>query len=329
MTKLTKTNFFNKYLWSLPLIGFTAILFLLLFGCSSGLKPEDVKINTAQGLSLLNKPLIRPQVDLVRDSLQIANYLEALENYENNKEWADNIVWLGRRVAYLGDYKRAIELFTEGVNKFPDDPQFLRHRGHRYISTRQIDDAIEDFEKAAEMIKGTEDIIEPDGIPNRLNQPVSSLHTNIYYHLGLAYYIKGDFKSALTAFSDCLDVSKNDDMQVATRHWLYMILNRLGRKEVANIILEPVEENMNIIENVAYHELLLFYKGLRTEKGLLKESNGAIGANEATQYGVANWYYYNDDTERAMHMFNDLLQSGNWSSFGYIGAEADLSRIND
>jgi tetratricopeptide (TPR) repeat protein len=312
----------NKCLRSLC-VGFIVTLFL---SCNSGLKPEDVKINTAQGLSLLNKPLIRPQVDLERDSLQIANYLDALADYENNKEWADNVVWLGRRVAYLGDYKRAIELFTEGVKKFPEDPQFLRHRGHRYISTRQIDEAVSDFEKASEIIKGTEDVVEADGIPNRLNQPVSSLHTNIYYHLGLAYYIKGDFKSALTAFSNCLDVSKNDDMQVATRHWLYMILNRLNRKEVAEIILEPIHENMNIIENVAYHELLLFYKGLRTEKVLLKENNGAIGANEATQYGIANWHYYSGDTEKAMHMFNDILKNGNWSSFGYIAAEADLAR---
>ena len=74
------------------------------------------------------------------------------DNYENNKEWAYNIVWLGRRVAYLGDYKRAIELFTEGVNKFPEDAQFLRHRGDRYISTRQIDEAISDFGEQAPLL---------------------------------------------------------------------------------------------------------------------------------------------------------------------------------
>lgn len=85
-------------------------------------------------------------------------------------------------MAYLGDYKRAIEIFTEGINKFPEDSRFLRHRAHRYISTRQLDNAIADFEKAVILIKDTEDVIEPDGVPNRLNQPVSSLHTNIYYH---------------------------------------------------------------------------------------------------------------------------------------------------
>ena len=37
------------------------------------------------------------------------------------------------------------------------------------------------------MIAGKEDSIEPDGMPNPQNIPVSSLHTNIWYHLGLAY----------------------------------------------------------------------------------------------------------------------------------------------
>jgi len=297
-----------------------------LLGCKKR-NLDEVKINTSQGISFLNTPLIRPQLTVERDSLQIVKYLDALEDYENNKDWPDNIIWLGRRIAYLGDYKRAIEIFTEGINKFPEDARFLRHRGHRYISTRQLDKAIADFEKAKTLIKDTEDQVEPDGLPNRLNQPVSSLHTNIYYHLGLAYYLKNDFKNALKAFTDCLDASKNDDMQVATRHWLYMILQRMDMKEEAESILNPIKVEMNIIENIAYHDLLLFYKGLQTESKLLKVENGSVGANEATQYGIANWHYYNDNIERAVEMFNNIIKNGNWSGFGYIAAEADISRI--
>ncbi|TJY35817.1 tetratricopeptide repeat protein [Pontimicrobium aquaticum] len=307
-------------------INFLLIVCLVIFGCKNH-ELEAIKINTSQGMSLLNTPLIRAQVDVKRDSLQIVKYLEALSNYQNNKDWPDNIIWLGRRMAYLGDYKRAIELFTEGVNKFPEDARFLRHRGHRYISTRQLDKAIKDFEKAKSLIKNTEDQVEPDGIPNRLNQPVSTLHNNIYYHLGLAYYLKNDLKNALIAFTDCLDTSKNDDMQVATRHWLYMILQRMDMKDEAASILEPISNDMTIIENVAYHDLLLFYKGERTESQLLKLENGSIGANEATQYGIANWHYHNGNIEKANKMFNDIIKSGNWSGFGYIAAEADVSRM--
>lgn len=117
-------------------------------------------------------------------------------------------------------------------------------------------------------------------------------------------------------------------MQVATRHWLYMILRRMDLKEEADSILEPIHEGMDIIENIAYRDLLLFYRGERTEKGLLKVENGSVGANEATQYGIANWHFYNGNEEKAIIMFQDIIENGNWSGFGYIAAEAELSRIH-
>lgn len=307
-------------------INFLLLICLTFFGCKKQ-NLDEVKINTSQGMSLLNTPLISRQVHPTQDSLKIVKYLEAQEDYENNDKWADNIIWLGRRIAYLGDYKRALEIFTEGINKFPEDARFLRHRGHRYISTRQFNNAIADFEKAVVLIKDTEDVIEPDGVPNRLNKPVSSLHTNIYYHLGLAYYLKNDLKNALKTFTNCLEASKNDDMQVATRHWLYMILQRMDMKEEAASILNPVSEYMDIIENVAYHDLLLFYKGERKENEILKLENGSVGASEATQYGIANWHFYNGNEDRAIIMFQNIIKNGNWAGFGYIAAEADLSRM--
>lgn len=298
---------------------------LLLCSCNQSPKANEININTSQGISLLNKPLIKRQVNLQLDSLQIENYLVALKNYNVNKESISNIIWLGRRMAYLGDYKRAIEIYSEGIKKFPNEARLYRHRGHRYISTRQLDKAILDLEKAVTLIKNTNDIVEQDGIPNRLNMPVSSLHTNIWYHLGLAYYLKNELQNALAAFHECLLDSKNDDMQVATRHWLYMILRRMQLPDEAEIILEPIQKDMTIIENKAYHSLLLFYKGELTENNLVVYES--LGSSEAIQYGIGNWYYYNDNIEKAIQVFEGLIKTGNWAGFGYIAAEADLSRL--
>lgn len=298
---------------------------LLLFSCGQGKTADDIKINTSQGISLLNKPLIKRQVNPQLDSLQIGNYLKALKNYEVNKENVNHIVWLGRRTAYLGDYKRAIEIYSEGMNKFPNEARLYRHRGHRYISTRQLDKAIADLEKAALLVKETEDVIEQDGIPNSLNQPISTLHTNIWYHLGLAYYLKNELQKSLAAFKECLLNSTNDDLQVATRHWMYMILKRLELPEQAKVVLEPVHKDMTIIENFAYHNLLLFYKGELSEKELMENSN--LESSLAVQYGIGNWHYYNDSIEKAIQIFEKITKTGNWAVFGYIAAEADLSRI--
>ena len=73
----------------------------------------------------------------------------ARAEYEANPDDADNIIWYGRRRAYTGDYRGAIEVFSEGIEKFPDDARMYRHRGHRYITIREFDRAIADLEKAA------------------------------------------------------------------------------------------------------------------------------------------------------------------------------------
>ena len=286
---------------------------------------DSVSIDTLQGTSLLGTSLIRKQVSTQKDSLQIAQYIAIYNSYIKDTTNIDTLIWVGRRMAYLGDYQQAIRYFSNGIRQHPNEARFFRHRGHRYISTRQFDKAIADFNKAAQLIEGIKDQIEPDGIPNKLNTPVSSLHTNIYYHLGLAHYVKNELPNALMAFRKCLNASKNDDMQVATRHWLYMTHRRLGNTEKAANLLEPIHKDMNIIENNGYHQLLLFYKGVLTATEL--RGSNATGSSEAVQYGVANWYHYNDDIAKATASYTNLVENGNWAGFGTIAAEADLSRL--
>jgi len=285
---------------------------------------ESVKIDTLQGKSLSGNDLVSKQLTLA-DSAKIKNYVHALETYNSNPLNPDFIIWLGRRMAYLGDYQAAIGIFHEGILKFPEDPRFYRHRGHRFISTRQLDLAIKDLEHAATLIQDSEDVIEPDGIPNKLNTPVSSLHTNIYYHLGLAYYLKNDLTSALAHFDNCLQASQNDDMIVASKHWLYMILRRMNLPDEAEQLLVPITSEMTIIENDGYHQLLLYYKRELDENDL--DVNTSLGSSEAVQYGIANWHHYNGEIDTARAMYQYIVDNGNWASFGYVAAEADLVRI--
>ena len=81
---------------------------------------------------------------------------------KREQEHADAIIWLGRRTAYLGNYQEAIDLFTDGANRYPRDARMFRHRGHRWITLRKFDRAIADLTRAATLIRGQEDQIEPD-----------------------------------------------------------------------------------------------------------------------------------------------------------------------
>lgn len=254
---------------------------------------------------------------------------EARRRYEAKPSEPQSIIWLGRRLAYLGRFREAIEAYSEGLRKFPWDARFYRHRGHRYVTLRKLDLAVDDLKKAAQLIKGKPDEVEPDGQPNVRNIPTSTLQFNIWYHLGLAYYLKGQNKQALDAYRECLKVSKNPDAVVATTHWLYMTLRRLNQAKEAATVLEPIREGMEIIENDGYYRLLLVYKGLVQPESLLEEAlkQERSAASHSVLYGIGNWHLYNGRRKEALNIFRRMLEGDQWTSFGYIAAEADLKRL--
>ena len=280
-----------------------------------------------EAVSLLGAPLFARELPPDQRQPLEANLTAAYAVYQRDPENADAIIWLGRRVAYLGRYRDAIDIFTEGVRKHPDDPRMYRHRGHRYITTRRFDAAVQDLQRAAHLMAGRPDEVEPDGIPNDRNIPLSTLHGNVWYHLGLAHYLRGDFNRAAHGFRNALTVARNDDARVAASDWLYMSLRRAGRDAEAAAVLEPIREGMEIIENQAYYRRLLMYKGLIPPESLLAP-DGQDATTVATQgYGVGNWHLYNGRPEQAEEIFWRVTSAENWTPFGYIAAEADLRRI--
>ncbi len=297
----------------------TIFLAFLFFGC----QPRQESAATETGKNIFISPLGKELPLPVPGAKMLARYEEAKQEYEANPDDVDKIIWYGRRTAYLGRYQEAIDIYTGGIKKYPDEPRLYRHRGHRYISLRQYDKAVEDLTKASELIAGTVNEIEPDGIPNARNIPVSTLHGNIWYHLGLAYYLQHNYPRAFDAYWQCRESGDLDDNIVSSTHWLYMIQRRLGDEEKAGQMLEPVHNNMEIIENFDYYNLCRFYKGLIPLDSLQPGTEDNPGS-DALKYGIANWYLYNGDTTRARAALADILTGKSWSSFGYIAAESDM-----
>ena len=281
-----------------------------------------------EAVSLFGEPLFAPPLSAERRREFETRLAQARARLEKTPGDPEAIIWLGRRTAYLGRYREAIAIYTEGIRKHPENAKLYRHRGHRYITLRQFDTATADLEKAAELVAGLSDEIEPDGLPNERNIPTSTTNSNIWYHLGLAYYLKGDFEGALPAYRSCLEFSKNPDMLVATSHWLYMTLRRLGQEEEALSVLEPIREDMDIIENKDYHRLLLMYQGRLSPDALLAGVGEGESVGSATVgYGVGNWHLYSGRREEAVRVFQQVLKGDQWAAFGFIAAEADLKRL--
>ncbi|GAA4272386.1 hypothetical protein U6A24_10425 [Aquimarina gracilis] len=269
-------------------------------------------------------PLGKKIVIVQASQKAINQYEEARQDFESDPDNIEHIIWYGRRTAYLGKYVEAIQIYTDGIKKKPNDARLYRHRGHRYISIREFDKAITDLEYATTLIKNREDKIEPDGMPNAQNIPISTLHGNIWYHLGLAYYLKGEMEKAYNAYLNCRNLKSNDDNMVSSTHWLYMILRRMEKEQEAKKVLEPITDTMNIIENTSYYNLCKFYKGLLPIDSLQNVEGAA--QNDAVRYGLANWYFYNEKKKEAKRIMNEILERKSWNSFGYIAAESDYLR---
>lgn len=260
-------------------------------------------------------------------SLQI-NYDEKKAAYLANPKSLDALIWYGRFTAYTGNYREAINIYTSGLQQFPNNSRLLRHRGHRYISLREFDKAIEDFSKAEQLIQGKENMVEEDGMPNAQNIPVSTMHGNIYYHLGLAHYLNGNFLAAQKAYENCLQTSPNPDNVVSATHWLYMIARRMNEPENAEKYLSNIRPEMNVIENQSYHKACLFYQGEMALEAVYDPISEATASNSALKYAVGNWYLYNGQVEQARGIFNTILSGDDWASFGFIAAEVDMVRTS-
>ena len=281
-----------------------------------------------EATSLLGKPLVpAPIAAETRKTLE-ENLKQAEVVYGRNPDDPDATIWLGRRTAYLARYRDAIEIFSEGIEKHPDDARMYRHRGHRYITVREFPKAIADFSKAAQLVAGKPDQVEPDGQPNARNTPTSTLQSNIHYHLALAHYLSNDLAKATESYRKCLEVSKNPDMLVATTYWYYLALARQGKTREAEALLAPITAGMDIIENGSYHKLLRMFKGELTAESLL--APGAAGLDAVTtRYGIAAWHLANGRRDAGMALLREIVDryAQQWPAFGYVAAEADLARL--
>jgi tetratricopeptide (TPR) repeat protein len=289
---------------------------------AAGPLPKDY-----EAVSLLGRKLIPP----APDPAAVGRYDSARGSFAEDPN-EENYVWLGRRLAYLGRYREAIGVFGEGLKVFPRSYRLFRHRGHRYITIRQFGRAIADFEKAAGLVRGQPLEVEADGVPNKIGRPLSNVQFNIFYHLGLAYYLAGEFEKAEKACRECLAWSKNDDLLVATTDWLYLTLRWLGKDTEARKVLEPIRPGLTIVENGAYYERLLMYKGLADPESWLAPKPG--GGKPETEpefpiraYGLAQARLWKGDEFRALDIFDRILKETPWAAFAHIAAEADVARI--
>lgn len=238
----------------------------------------------------------------------------------------ERIIAAGRVRRNFWQYRQAMALYTRAMELAPDDWRPYRYRGHRHISVREFPAAVRDLEAARER---------------------APLNWDVAYHLGLAYFLSGDFRSAADEYLRCLDLAEDpaasaaqsDDFRscsrnrddpesyVAMTEWAVRALLRAERLEEARALLDAVPLDLEVSENIAYYHDLLFYRGRKTEEELLAEGPDAPYRLETVAQGVANWRLVHGDTAGAVALYERMVADPWWPGFGRIAAEVELARL--
>jgi tetratricopeptide (TPR) repeat protein len=217
----------------------------------------------------------------------------------------DLLIALGRAQASVWRYRDAIATYTRGIAIAPKNAMLYRHRGHRYITLRMFDKAVKDLELAAKL---------------------NDRDYDIWYHLGLAYYLTGEFKKAAKAYERCRAVAANDDSLIAVSDWLYMTYRRQEKEYEAAGVLERITLNMKVEENKSYYDRLLMYKKIKREAEVVNDKMTDLEI-ATISYGIGNWHLCDGDKAKARVMFQRITDGKYWPAFGFIAAETELKRM--
>jgi dipeptidyl aminopeptidase/acylaminoacyl peptidase/tetratricopeptide (TPR) repeat protein len=283
-----------------------------------------------EATSLQGDPLAPPEIAAEQKKTLDEKLASAEAAFVADPDAAENILWLGRRLSSLGRFREAIAAFSRGVARYPEDVRFLRFRGHRYVSVRELDKALADLAKAAQLIadKKIPDAPEPSDPGVTPAPDASSLHYGVYYHLGLAHYLKGDYAAAEPAYRLCLKASGSSvDSQTGAQRWLYVTLRRLHRDAEAAQLVAGVSADTKAKDSAAYRDLLLLYKGLRTPAQLLALAKGDLD-HPTYGYGVGEWLLLGGQKEKALDLFREVVRGRQWAAFGHIASEVELARVS-
>jgi tetratricopeptide (TPR) repeat protein len=218
----------------------------------------------------------------------------------------ERIIQLGIAHSAIRQYREAIRVFTQGIAIAPDNPLPYRWRGHRYLSVRELDSAVADLRRG-----------------NRLD----ATNYDIWYHLGVARYVRAEFSAASDAFAHAQRLAPNDNEIAGATDWLWMSLSRAGRAADARAALTRAHDSLRVTSAAAYAQRLRLYKGSIGPDQVLTPADTGDIAIATLSYGVGNWFLVNGDRAAARTWFERAARSGGWPAFGFIAAEAELRRL--
>lgn len=206
------------------------------------------------------------------------------ENYE---------LWLekGLHLIYVLDKpKEARDALNQGLYLNPFSADCHHRRGRKYITEGRYKEALADIIMAAR--------IDHD-------------NNEHWYYQGVAAYLSKYYMIAETAFKRATDlmIEQGIDEYVAPIEWLWLTLQKLGKKEEASELVAPITWDTPCIpRSLSYKRRILLYNGtIKPEDFLDREDIKTRDRPDlyliSELYGLGNYYYIIGEVEKS----NELL----------------------
>ena len=210
---------------------------------------------------------------------------------------------LARALDFQLRYRESIGVYDALIAERPGDIQLIRTRAARCISTLQLQKAIGDLRmcRASGMEEG-----------------------DIGYRLGIAYYLAGEYPSAMRETAAYFG-GVSDEMGIAAMYWNTLAAWRCGEEPE---LLPFYYAGMKAGHHTAYERVMALAAGALSESAFLgtmcRETSDLEYAMLA--YGYARWLIWSGRGKKARQFLESIVKRDNfWIAYGYLAAWNDLN----
>ena len=226
---------------------------------------------------------------------------------------ADAWMELGLALSRSMLMRESVEAFSRAIALDPFKGIYYRHRGHRHVSCWEFPEAAADFETAARLI--------PD-------------NWDVWYHLGLSYYLMREYDLAQAAYRRCLEITDMTDIEAypAVIDWSWRTARRRGDEKLAAELIALLPADFPYDDDECGYGLnCAVYQGRVTLDEALEICAGNDELHGITNlYALANYCRETGDAARADELLDKAIDFGDataWCAFGYLAAAVDKGII--
>ncbi len=218
----------------------------------------------------------------------------------------DKLITLGLAQTAIRQVREAIATFTTAITLEPTRAILYRHRGHRYVSLGEYDQALTDMNTGAKL---------------------DATIYGIWYHKGVAHFAKQQFAEAAQAFATGRPHAPSDNEFIGSTDWMWMSLARAGKAAEAEQVIRSIPDSIKIPADYAYGRRLRLYRGETAPDDVMQPGDTAGVQVSTLAFGIGNWYLVKTDTAKAKAWFARSVAGKGWPAFAYMISERELKRL--